>query len=217
MMTAIAFHLARQDLLRNLLLLPLAAEAAPPKVFSYASDDGAFFFSLPAAEWTLQTDCSPARRRLECSALGRRAVVTAQRVSGGGLVSATVDMGAFGKRLGEFASLQEITAMVTASQPDSARMLDASAITSRSGKAPLYYVLRYRNGDSERVVKLAVQQNRLYMLTVQADARAGLGAEIAAIVASYNVFPVSTMRGGLLSSDAPAVVRSSPLDAAQRT
>ena len=48
-----------------------------------------------------------------------------------------------------------------------------------------------------------MHQSRLYTLAVQTEA----AAEEQQILASFEAFPVSSMRGGLLSSEAPAKIR----------
>ena len=83
--------------------------------------------------------------------------------------------------------------------PASAKLAEARA--DRSGAQARYYLLRFLGADgSERMVKLSVQQSRLYSLHLQVNAppSPALRAELEAIAESYQAFPVSSMRGGLL-------------------
>ena len=167
--------------------------------------------------WEVEADCSPSRNRAQCEAYGRRAVVTARRAGGGAAASATVDLGGFGNRLAEYATLDEAADSMASALPRSARLLHASARTSRAG-VPTYYELRYRDGARALDIKLGVRQSRLYTLAVErsdADDASAIGAELRAeaqsIFDSFAAYPVSSMRGGLLRSDDPPVLRPPPL------
>ena len=145
---------------------------------------------------------------MNSSSSGRRVIVRATREAGGARAAATVDLGAFGMRLSDWASLEEVVERYLASVDADAVLKSATADRSKSGAAR-YYRLRFETagGVEERWVKLAVQQSRLYMLTV--DGRRGaaeIAAEMEEIERSFEAFPVSSMRGGLLRGDGPAVL-----------
>ena len=98
--------------------------------------------------------------------------------------------------------------MLQATLP-STKLCDAVKETNKSGAQSRYYVVRFRGASSgERLVKVSVQQSRLFTLTLQTDSAPSpaLREELEAIARSYQSFPVSSLRGGLLSSTAPAVL-----------
>jgi len=193
-----------------------AAQAAAPRPVRYASEDGAMHFSVPAS-WQIEEQCSPSSRQREpCESSGRRTIVAARRRGGGAEATATIDLGAYGKCLRDFGTVDEVGAALMAGLPESAKLREASVITTKGGFAN-YYVYKIATGRSERLVKIGVRQSRLYTLTVQLGSgvttideaeQAELRAEAERISASFEAFPVSSLRGGLISSDAPAVIRS---------
>ena len=129
---------SRSDLLRSLLVLPAAARVAPAtRGVVYSSDDGAFNFALPNGNWRIASECTPSRNRDECSSLGRRVLVTADRVNGEASMAATVDIAAFGKTLSEFGSLSQVTDSFAGVMP-TFRLLESSALTSKSGRTAKY-------------------------------------------------------------------------------
>ena len=205
--------LARSELLCTMLLAPLVSiDTSAGRVSrDIISDDGAFNLRLPP-QWQIVSTCWPGQT--PCSTIpNRRAVARARRDDGRAWAEATVDLADYGMKLGEFVSLSEAA---TKLMPPNARLLDASATTSKAG-APKFYVLRYALGGAapaERVVRLAVQQSRLYTLTLQAEAPVApeVEGELNAILQSYSAFPVSTLRGGLLSSKAEPLLRPRALE-----
>ena len=220
-----------RGLLRSLLALPLAirmgqwpplpVQAAALPRQTYSSPDGACYVSVPP-DWSLVEVCSPARVREQCEATGRRVITAARSPDGRALATLTVDLGAYGKKLTDFASLQTISTDMLAFFEGST-LSEASEVASRRGSlsAPNYYVLRFEEGReagrSEQAVKLTVRQSRLYTLTLQAEAPSpALRAELEGILSSFDAFPVSSLRGGLLSSAAPALLRPPPLETAMR-
>ena len=72
-------------------------------------------------------------------------------------------------------------------------------------------MLRFQDGTTEQAIKLAVRQSRLYCIAVQTRLQSQLAAERDAILSSFEAYPVSSMRGGLLSSDAPPTLRTPPV------
>ena len=117
------------------------------------------------------------------------------------MATVTVDLGAYGKKLTDFASLQTISEGTLAAFEGST-LREATEVASRGGSlAPNYYVLRFEHaGRFEHVVKLTVRQSRLYTLTLRAEAPPpALRAELESILSSFDAFPVSSLRGGLLS------------------
>lgn len=195
---------------------PLAA-AAPPltsRGIGYESDDGALAFRLPP-RWRVVSTCSPSRPTSTCRGedSGRRVVVRGERDGGGATATATVDLGAYGKRLGEWATLEQVRDDYRNRWPLASRgemrCTEARAETSKGG-TPRYYVLRFEGSrGGVRLVKIGVQQSRLYMLTLDAAAAAGgeALADLDSVMRSFEAFPVSSLRGGLLSSSEPAVLR----------
>ena len=174
---------------------------------SFSSDDGAVQFRLPTT-WRIVSSCSPSGRD-KCKPPGRRYSVLALR-DGVAALEANVDLGAYGKRLSEWQTLDEVASGLLASLPPTTRLAEAKAETNRSGKQARYYLFRFVGANGgERMVKLGVQQSRLYTLTLQCDVAPSDAqrAELEAIASTYQAFPVSSMRGGLLSSTAPAVLR----------
>ena len=110
-------------------------------------------------------------------------------------------------RLADWATLQQARDRLLALLPTTT-CVSASTETSKGG-APLAYTLRFVSsgvGPREYVVKLMVRQSRLYMLTLQSD-QPGLRPELEGIESSFSAFPVSSMRGGLLSSASQPAVR----------
>jgi hypothetical protein len=213
--------------MRSLLALPLAIRIGqwPPLPVQatglqrqpYSSSDGACYFSVPP-DWRLVELCSPDRVREQCEATGRRVIVAARSPDGRAVATVTVDLGAYGKKLTDFASLQTISEGTLAAFEGST-LREATEVASRGGSlAPNYYVLRFEHaGRFEHVVKLTVRQSRLYTLTIRAEAPPpALRAELESILSSFDAFPVSSLRGGLLSSAAPALLRPAPLEAAIR-
>ena len=188
-----------------------AVGAAPPataEARSFQSADGAFGFRLPSA-WKIAERCSPGGRA-QCELFDRREAVLAYRSGGEAVLEADVDLGAFGTQLADFGTLDEVARGLLASLPATAELADARTELSRSGGPPCFYVLRFVGArGSERSVKLGVRQSRLYALHVQTSGApsAALRAELEGLAATYQVFPVSSMRGGLLSSSAPALLR----------
>ena len=201
---------ARRGLMRSLLALPLAIRIGqwPPLPVQatglqrqpYSSSDGACYFSVPP-DWRLVELCSPDRVREQCEATGRRVIVAARSPDGRAVATVTVDLGAYGKKLTDFASLQTISEGTLAAFEGST-LREATEVASRGGSlAPNYYVLRFEHaGRFEHVVKLTVRQSRLYTLTIRAEAPPpALRAELESILSSFDAFPVSSLRGGLLS------------------
>ena len=200
---------ARRGLVRSLLALPLAirvgqwpplpAQAAGLQRQTYSSSDGACHFSVPL-DWSLVELCSPDRGRAQCEAAGRRVIVAVHSPDGSAVATVTVDLGAYGKKLTDFASLQTISEGTLAAFEGST-LREAMEVASRRGSlAPNYYVLRFEQGRVEHVVKLTVRQSRLYTLTLRAEAPPpALRAELESILSSFDAFPVSSLRGGLLS------------------
>ena len=191
--------------------IAVAASSARRGV-GYESDDGAFAFRLPNG-WMITSACSPGRAACIGEGPGRRVAVRGAREGGGAMATATVDLGAYGKRLGEWATLEQARAQYESGWPPAKRLemrcVSAVAQTSKGG-TPRSYTLRFEGASSEavRIVKLSVQQSRLYMLTLDVSrSTPDLEADIDAIGRSFEAFPVSSMRGGLLSSNEPAPLR----------
>ena len=143
---------ARRVLVRSLLALPLAsrvgqwpplpARAAGLRRQTYSSSDGACYFSVPP-EWRLVELCSPDRVREQCEATGRRVIVAARSPDGRAVATVTVDLGAYGKKLNDFASLQTIS-QGTLAAFEGSTLREATELASRRGSlAPNYYVLRF--------------------------------------------------------------------------
>ena len=173
----------------------------------FQSNDGAFELELPVG-WKVLARCAPSGRDPQCTLSGRRESVLAYRAGNEAVLEANVDLGAYGMRLADFESLEEVVRDLQAVLPPSVRLLDAQAETNgRSSKQSRYYVVRFVGATGgERLVKMSVQQSRLYTLSLQTDVTPSpaLRAELDAIARKYQVFPVSSMRGGLLRSTAPA-------------
>ena len=179
--------LSRATLLRTVALLPAlttlpspAAEPAEPaRVFQ--SDDKSWDVTLPPS-WTLEGSSvrTPVPRLFTFHA-GR----------GKADVSVTVDLGKFGTSLREaYGTPEQAAAALTA---DRGSVLSAEAVPGRV-KGSTYYLVRWeRAGGSRCVTKLGVQQNRRYELTASAAGEPGAEAEMEAIVASFNVFPVNAI------------------------
>jgi hypothetical protein len=186
---------------------PWPAAALPRPGISYSSDDGAFSFQLPAG-WSISSSCSPSRGA-RCELSGRRSSVLASRADGEAMLEANVDLGAYGKRLADFGTLNEVARMLQASLPPTAKLTEAQAETNGRSRQSRYYRLRFAGASGgERLVKVGLQQSRLYTMSLQTDVAPSpaLRAELEAIAGSYQAFPVSSMRGGLLSSTSPADV-----------
>lgn len=198
-------------------VMPRSAAASPSRSEgkTFQSDDGAFTFMLPA-NWNIVSACASSRRK--CTLPGRRESVVACRAAGESILEATVDLGAFGNRLTEFATLDEAVSQLQALLPSTARLVSAQMETSGRGSQARYYTARFAGASgSERLIKLGVQQSRLYTLHLQTDLApsAAMRAELEGIAETYQVFPVSSLRGGLLSSTAPAIVRPPSLKVLQ--
>ena len=181
------------------------AFAANSKPITFTSEDGAYNFRLPNT-WTIQNVCAPGQTT--CG--GRREFVTARRADGTAALEATVDLGEYGTRLSDFMSVDDAANKLLASLPPSASLVSANAETSKSGQTARNYVYVLRlGGGGERIIKLFVQQSRLYMLTLQTDAQPSpeLRAELDGIAQTFVAFPVSTLRGGLLRSNAPPTLK----------
>ena len=143
---------ARRVLVRSLLALPLAsrvgqwpplpARAAGLRRQTYSSSDGACYFSVPP-EWRLVELCSPDRVREQCEATGRRVIVAARSPDGRAVATVTVDLGAYGKKLNDFASLQTISQGTLAAFEGSTLREATELASRRSSLAPNYYVLRF--------------------------------------------------------------------------
>ena len=199
---------------------PPALATAAPRRQTWSSSDGACSFSVPSS-WSLAEVCSPDRMREACDAAGRRLIAASQSPDGGALATVTIDLGAYGKQLQDYASLQTVSDGLLAVLPATTRLREASVATARSGSlAPSYYVLRFEAGEELTLVKLTVRQSRLYTLTLRTTATprsTTAQAELEGVLASFDAYPVSSLRGGLLSSTAPALLRAPPpLDAALR-
>ena len=133
--------------------------------------------------------------------------VVAYRDGGEAALEADVDLGSYGNRLADVLSLDEAARGLLESLPAGAELAEARA--DRSGKQARYYLFRFLGASgSERMVKLSVQQSRLYTLHLQINSPSpALQAELLAIADSYQAFPISSMRGGLLRAGAAALTR----------
>ena len=155
----------------------------------------------------------PSRRSCDAQPASRRSVVVATRDDGAATAVATVDLAAFGKRLNEWKTVEEVRDGLLAAMPPRSVCLDAGPerwARTRGQGPPRDYLLRFASGGggtTERLVKLYVYQSRLYMLTIQYDSSKISRDEIEPVVSSFEAFPVSSLRGGLLSSTAAAGLR----------
>ena len=158
------------------------AFAANSKPITFTSEDGDTTFAFQHAD---DSECLPPGQTT-CG--GRREFVTARRADGTAALEATVDLGEYGTRLSDFMSIDDAANKLLASLPPSASLVSANAETSKSGQTARNYVYVLRlGGGGERIIKLFVQQSRLYMLTLQTDAQPSpeLRAELDGIAQTF--------------------------------
>ena len=86
-----------------------------------------------------------------------------------------------------------IAAVAETYRRDKEELLDAAEMPGRAFMSSKGLVFRFRSAAAERRVKIAVQQGRLFELSVAlpADPPAPLAAEVDALIESFTVFPVN--------------------------
>jgi len=168
--------------LRALLTVP-ASPLLPLPAVGFQADDKSFSLDVPQS-W--QLDPRPPRAEQPTTlfrVLGSRADAA---------FVATVEPSAV-KRLGELGSLDAVAKRYVASQPQPATLLQAAKVPRPSMFAIDMYELRLRTGSTEQVVRLGLQQSRMYKLAVTLPAAPSpeLKAEAEALVQSYQAFPLN--------------------------
>ena len=160
---------------------------APALADAFQADDKSFDLSLPAA-WSF--DDEDARR--PPPELFR---LTAARGGSSVRIVVTVTLGKYGKSLAELGSAEAAVARVLL--PNEA--LESAERVPGKVRGSSYYLGRYTDGARRGIVKLGVQQDRLYALRAVAEARelsngasgASLQADIDTIVSSFSAFPIN--------------------------
>ena len=97
--------LSRRSLLIGAAYSSAQASSANARTTAISSDDGAMAFTLPSG-WKVSESCSPSRKP-SCAASGPRTIFIADRLDGGAAASATIDLGAYGKTLSDFSTLED--------------------------------------------------------------------------------------------------------------
>ena len=202
--------LGRGAILRSLIVVPLGAlphtaliqparaligQPTAPTI-KYQSDDKSFDFLLPES-WTL----SPESGRTGEGSFR----VSAHRKDTAATLQLTVDKGKYGKQLAAFGTPQSAVAKVLLSGSGSDKVAIESA-TQKGGrvKGSVYYLGTYRREQTRGILKIGVQQDRLYQLRVESkiknhvdrgnlegEIEREIEREIEGIVDSFQVFPVN--------------------------
>ena len=150
-------------------LAPLPCSAATEAGGRFEADDKTFSFELPPT-WAGVT--APAQERASPNHL---ISVFAQQADGGASAQAIVDGGFRGRKYGtsvvELGELQPVAeslaadALINDDKAGTAAVLNSEKLSSGG---TTYYVVRYQVGNKPAIAKLAVLQNRLYVLRVRA-------------------------------------------------
>ena len=178
-------RLLRADALRLLVSVPVAT-LLPPRALAvvFTADDKSFRLALPES-WRLDSTAPRAEQP-------QRIFHLRGESTQGATLEVTVDPSAQ-KRLSELGSLDSVAARLLASQPQPTSLLKAVTVPRPSLFAMDTYELRFRSGSSERIVKMGLQQYRLYQLAVSlpADPTPEERLEVDALVASFETYPLN--------------------------
>jgi hypothetical protein len=175
--------ISRAVLLRSLFSLPLLPLPAP----AFQADDKSFDFELPPS-WKLQAEPP----RADPAHLFR---VVATRSDGVAQLEMTVDAIEGKKGLSSLGSLDSVAQKLLTSQPQPATLIAATKAAGNGFFAAGTYEFRYRVGPDahSRVLKIALQQERLYTLAVDlpAEPSEAVASEVDSIVGSWKAFPIN--------------------------
>ena len=154
------------------------------------SDDKSWELTLPSSSWSLTTTGS---LRADPAHL-----FAAHASRPDASLDVTVDQIPQKK----LADLGKLAAVAEKFRGQNEELLDAAEMPGRAFMSSKGLVFRFRSGAAERRVKIAVQQGRLFELSVAlpADAPPSLAAEVDALIESFTVFPVNA--GCLAASNA---------------
>ena len=187
--------ITRAEALKALLVtsssLPLWTVSRPANAASFLqADDKSWDFSLPES-WKLNG--APLRR--PTTELPRLFQVRAEDASSQCQLDMTVEFAAANqKSLKDLGTMDIIAARYLERQPQPATLLEATKLPRPDMFSTSLYQFRYRVGDGgESVVKLALQQGRLYQLSVSIPAGATEPSRQEAddIVQSFKTYPLN--------------------------